>query len=562
MPPYNNRRQPQNARLWRRSTEMDQRSNLHSRGNLGYNYGEGDYSSGGLRKRLVVTRGRDGANGGSGKHGDDDDGDRDGGRVVHEFDNGPDNGGNFNHFVKPGHGPEDFSDDDSENDDDGIDSDGDDSDDDDDHLPKGIRPSITTTSSLKPIATLTTPVQSQATTQPQTTVTSQSMQLSTTLVIPDLTTPSQILNPVVSPPTTGRKEEGGTDTIQSPSPTMDTQSIPTSASAPTTTAMTSSIGKPQFDMDGDGNNDGGKHKWHGIKNPSRGGLDPTAEHLLIAAGAIGAFILFCFVGWIVYRVLKRTKGQGVAVHGGKGFLHKFNWRRRGPAEGNWDNQTMYMANEAPPLYEKGEYGTTQSGPFYGPTKTYPQGPGSIVRSAPSDSEKGTLRQLPASNPALTGMISQYPPGNESGTLRSQTLQPYYNESDLPRQPPDGYTQPQRMGNRASVLSSISSGFGDGDIIIPPPLAADNPMPGNSPDDRADNRAVRESWMAREDGRRETVYTMTSEDRPARFRSITSWVNQQAGRARRAGSRARERGEIPVMPAIPGEISTIRQTAYR
>ncbi|OTA91614.1 hypothetical protein M434DRAFT_397128 [Hypoxylon sp. CO27-5] len=86
----------------------------------------------------------------------------------------------------------------------------------------------------------------------------------------------------------------------------------------------------------------------------------------------------------------------------------------------------------------------------------------------------------------------------------------------------------------------------------------NDLAGN----RIDNSVTRESWMGHEDGRRETVYTTTSEDRPARFRSITSWVNQQAGRTKRAGSRARERGEIPVMPAIPGEISTIRQTAYR
>lgn len=42
-----------------------------------------------------------------------------------------------------------------------------------------------------------------------------------------------------------------------------------------------------MDDSSDGSNDGGKHKMHGDKDNNSRGLDPTAEHLLIAAGAIG-----------------------------------------------------------------------------------------------------------------------------------------------------------------------------------------------------------------------------------------------------------------------------------
>ncbi|KAI0841763.1 hypothetical protein F5Y06DRAFT_198926 [Hypoxylon sp. FL0890] len=566
MPPYNRRRQPQDTRLWKKSPKMNRRSTLQARGSLGYRDAGGDSFSSGLRTRLIITRDRDGGNGGSGGYGDDDDdddGEQDGGSSFPGTDDSPDDRGRSD-------GPGDSSDDDSGSgsDNDGMDSDGDDSDDDSYDKPQVTRLSTistTTTSSSGSIVTLTPLVSSQVTAT-QATITSLPVLPTSTLVVLAPASPSSYPDQGVYPPTTDRKEEGEMNTIP-PSLTMNTQSTPTWTSTPMTTATTSWIGNPQFDMDGDGDddNDGGKHKWHGNKAPPPGGLDPTAEHLLIAAGSIGTFILFCFLGWILYRVLKRTKGQGVGVSGGKGFIDKFNWKRREPMEGTLDSRTMYMANEAPPLYEKGEYGNMQSGTFYDPTKAYPPGPGSIARSVASNSE-GTLRQIPNNNPTLTSIINQYPPGDESGTLRSQAPQPYYNESDLPRQPPDGYNPPQRIGNRASALSSISSGFGDGDIIVPPPLAANDSMPTKTPDNQADDlvdsRAARESWMDREDGRRETVYTTTSEDRPARFRSITSWVNQQAGRVKRAGSRARDRGEIPVMPAIPGEISTIRQTAYR
>jgi hypothetical protein len=55
-----------------------------------------------------------------------------------------------------------------------------------------------------------------------------------------------------------------------------------------------------------------------------------------------------------------------------------------------------------------------------------------------------------------------------------------------------------------------------------------------------------------------VYTETSEDQPARFRSVTSWVDQQTGRIKRAQKRGQDeeadpvaQTQVPGNPGIPG-----------
>ncbi|KAI1212278.1 uncharacterized protein F4807DRAFT_365310 [Annulohypoxylon truncatum] len=569
MPSSSSKRQPQDTRSWKSSPKMYRRSKLQSRDSLGRGDAAGDHlSSRGLGTRLLFTRDRAG-NFGARKVKDDVEK-----RSFRMFDQA---------LVD-----DDISDSsDDSGDDVGGFSDDDDDDDNAGNPPQQIPPppAPSPTSSSGSIVTLT-PLQPPKTSAGPGVITAALPTLPTPPTRPvqaaqSYLNPSDLNYPI---PTSERKEEGDSNTV--PSSTFSTKFQPTSTSMSTPTVIASAVAigeVPQPAMDnGDGGYDGDKHKMHDKGPP--GGLDPVAEHLLIAAGAIGAFILFCFIGWVIYKVMKKTKGQGIGVSGGMGF-DKFPWKRRGPMDGTWDGRTMYMSNEAPPVYEKGQYGTMQSG-MYGPGKPYPPGPGSAARSVISNSEMGTLRRMPNNDSALASILDQYPTGDEGAannsdinlTMRSQTTQPYYTASELARQQPDTYHPPRRAGNRASELSSISSGFGDGDIIIPPPLAVSkssseeatgNPtarettQEGTRETTRDSIRdSTRESWMDREEGRRETVYTTTSEDRPARFRSITSWVNQQAGRAKRAGSRARERGEVPVMPAIPGEISAIRQTAYR
>ncbi|RYP31145.1 hypothetical protein DL767_005898 [Monosporascus sp. MG133] len=198
--------------------------------------------------------------------------------------------------------------------------------------------------------------------------------------------------------------------------------------------------------------------------------------------------------------------------------------------------------------------------------------GGLMYTGTLGSQQGTLQRPPNTEATY---VYGHPPEIETPSNAGMNLVTGQQHMSGPNNQPVADSQPSATDNamkrqtyRDSEISSLSSGFGDGDIVIPqsltappPPVAARQEAP--QPPPRTPNHLGRFSWMSRSSsGKRETVYTQTSEDRPARFRSINSWVNQQAGRVRRADSRAKERGEVPVMPAIPGELNVTQQTAYR
>jgi hypothetical protein len=163
---------------------------------------------------------------------------------------------------------------------------------------------------------------------------------------------------------------------------------------------------------------------------------------------------------------------------------------------------------------------------------------------------------------------------------------YYNHSPIAQPFPASYNNSNTMYRQpttrtiASDISSLSSGFGDGDIIVSDTLVTPPPQAAVSPSSSSNNPYLGRhfSWMSLgqhqpppgSDSGRETVCTETSEDRPARFRSVTSWVDQQTGRIRRVQQQQQQqqRGEggegegeqavppvlrlqIPGNPGIPG-----------
>jgi len=271
-------------------------------------------------------------------------------------------------------------------------------------------------------------------------------------------------------------------------------------------------------------------------------MDQDKEHLLIAAGAIGAFILFSFMGWIVYRMLKKAGKLG----GPQAMPFESSpWAMRN------GTYAQYPPSEPPSMYDKAEMG-------YGGDKMY-------TRSSYAYSGGGTLRRQIPVNPQYAAPRDGPPPH----TADDRAIDQYYNDL-FAAHPPQTAQGPAQRPYRMSDVSSLSSGFGDGEFVVTqplpvPPRAATSQPPAAS--ERGSARYSRPpSWTSqsgsRRESRRETVYTTTSEDRPARFRTLSSWVNQQSGRVKRADSRAQERGEIPVMPAVPGEMSFTRQTAYR
>jgi hypothetical protein len=131
---------------------------------------------------------------------------------------------------------------------------------------------------------------------------------------------------------------------------------------------------------------------------------------------------------------------------------------------------------------------------------------------------------------------------------------YYNQSEMARTPSMAYDPQRRQVNRASELSSISSGFGDGDIIVTTNAPVPVPhIPPNVHSNAPMNHNARFSWMSQEPNKRDTVYTQSSEDMPPRFRSVNSWVDQQTGRIKRAQQREQGEAGAPPVPQIAGQV---------
>ncbi|ETS03801.1 hypothetical protein M419DRAFT_140636 [Trichoderma reesei RUT C-30] len=116
--------------------------------------------------------------------------------------------------------------------------------------------------------------------------------------------------------------------------------------------------------------------------------------------------------------------------------------------------------------------------------------------------------------------------------------------------------PLRRNTHMSDVSSLSSGFGDGDIIITPPTAAVAMKSGHPgvADSHVNLVAVRgsegASLASQAAGSRDTVYTSVSDDSRPHFRPVSAWVRQQSRRAKKAVP-SDENG-IPAVPDAPME----------
>lgn len=91
------------------------------------------------------------------------------------------------------------------------------------------------------------------------------------------------------------------------------------------------------------------------------------------------------------------------------------------------------------------------------------------------------------------------------------------------------------------MSSLSSGFGDGEMLFP---ASAKARASTGSGTSAGSRSHR----------RDTVYTEASEDTPTRFRTVNSWVRVQTSRIKRAKWQEEDTptGQAPPVPNLPPE----------
>ncbi|KAM0281838.1 hypothetical protein ACHAQH_003327 [Verticillium albo-atrum] len=319
---------------------------------------------------------------------------------------------------------------------------------------------------------------------------------------------------------------------------------------------------------------------------SRGRMDPNTEHALIAVGSIGSFIFASFIIWIVWRTVRRTRkkrrerdsqfpsvaqgppppvnkpGIGIRIAAKVPFLRNI------AAVRGW--HSLDDGASQPPPYEKGGRGSLRldTDVYAGQPKF--QQPSSATYSLPQTSANGTpITVSPTSmalqrndtiraqqgtyqsgNGTIDSIMARYGNGGDmNSTLQSTGGGLYYTESEVARQHPTDYGRP---ANRASAISSLSSGFGDGDIIVP---GLQPPPPTSHPMRPTQNAMGRYSWVSKSgSSNRETIYTETSEDLPPRFRTVNSWVNQQTGRVKRAQGRGGDEEEdVPPVPGLPAAL---------
>ncbi|KAK4146169.1 uncharacterized protein C8A04DRAFT_10046 [Dichotomopilus funicola] len=335
--------------------------------------------------------------------------------------------------------------------------------------------------------------------------------------------------------------------------------------------------------------------------------------LLIASGG---FILISFISWIVWRMLKRSRK---ARHPDDpkdmskfSFLGERGWQPLGDPRASQQSMHHEKAplgrNTLLPLGDfderdqtQGQQPPIQPWPLAAPELMISSGRGSAhsgvtyqQRPNPEDTQTLVTRPQITVMTDLPAVYSHQAQGSFSSTNAAQfgatvmtdnTASPLYSKAS----PASYYTQPflgPQFGNSdnadplhrqaSNATSELSSGFGDGDIIVtdavisPPAPTADPSSATNSPQTQY---TARFSWMTQPksqaqaqtrasllrgpfrqnssagsapritgNGDRESIYTTSSEDLPARFRSVSSWVNQQTGRIRRVQQRQQQNEE--------------------
>ncbi|KAI1276547.1 hypothetical protein F5Y07DRAFT_131489 [Xylaria sp. FL0933] len=407
----------------------------------------------------------------------------------------------------------------------------------------------TTTSDVIPTPSVvfTTSVITSVTTPETTTVSSTSPEsiITTLTALPDSADPSDI--PIFKQP--------AVSSSLTPGVSLSTSISDSSSPVPTPTEGANNRGN--------GNNSHGKNgnKINGGNNRGPGGgLTSTTEPVLVAIGAIGIFIVLCFILWLVVRTLKKSKRSG-RKYNDSSWLAGLIPGRKQPKPSNAPGFNSFYEKESLPAYDAGGKNSMEGYGYYDQTKLYPLEPENVsyppaAAAAVRLQNEIAMRQVAESQQRqlLPNSVSQYPPqlnvqigdsynNDVNSTLRSRMPDAYYTQSQLSRQPSNAYNPTQRQVYRASEISSLSSGFGDGDIIMPPPNVIMTPKPPTAAvaaapraptnaEGNGNNRPF--SWMSRAgtEQKRDTVYT-TASDRRTRFHSVNSWVDQQKRRLMKA-----------------------------
>ncbi|KFZ15039.1 hypothetical protein V502_05798 [Pseudogymnoascus sp. VKM F-4520 (FW-2644)] len=266
---------------------------------------------------------------------------------------------------------------------------------------------------------------------------------------------------------------------------------------------------------------------------------------LIAFGAIGGVLLFSFVLFFLLR-LRKTDAFSC--------LNCCTSKRKSESNAS---KSLYHAS--------GIFGTAAPSESQTHSRGFSAFFNPMIQIRAGEYDKNSGQNQPYSRNSLIQnaapiAVSQQPlPSTRDEPPPMPALPPAY------RQAANGKTQ------RMSEVSSLSSGFGDAVIDIPesgPTTFVSNKSGSGLP--KPNNQTLgldlgsRFSWANVPTPRtlgnhrnRDTVTTTASRDSEPRFRTVTSWVNQQTNRVMKnqdnggaAAVPGQERDSVPDLPAIP------------
>lgn len=290
-----------------------------------------------------------------------------------------------------------------------------------------------------------------------------------------------------------------------------------------------------------------------------GVLSPTAEHILIAVGAIGAFIIFVALFYF-FMVIRR---QNKLLNPSEPSMNKDCNTKLEPENTNEPPPQYSIDKNSPPIYLET---SDQKTHLESTTPVQHTSSPELSQSRSNDSSFGVsanpnLFESPTAQSRL-GDSSQintafstdarnlhYPSISNNNNSMSQNVYSTH-------QTPDIYSYNQGQADRMSFRSSLSSGFGDG-LIIPEPSVigsgVNNPRRQSVLQHQAEQHP-RFSWVPSQP--RDTMYTTISVDPSPRFRTVNSWVVQQSDRVERQVSTDRNIAYLPAAP-LPVRIAEAR-----
>ncbi|KAG5756352.1 hypothetical protein H9Q69_000937 [Fusarium xylarioides] len=291
------------------------------------------------------------------------------------------------------------------------------------------------------------------------------------------------------------------------------------------------------------------------------GIHSNVHKILLGVGSVGGFLFLLGIGFLIWKFYSRKQSPKKPApiddmnfdkpSRFENLVSKVPFLGSRYGHKGWytiEDPSYSPPSYSPPLAEK----TRPKSPLFMPKQsdnflTVPSLPFGVYRTTGDRRTGVTNYDIDAVSPTSTTFVEgavevQVVARHDPKDSLSTPYKPQQHKR-VPSTTPYAYDVGRRQTG-VSELSSISSGFGDGDIVVTPTTQTVQSVPSRPEPSR------QPTWKSTNSvGRRDTVSTVASVDTRPRFRSVNSWVKQQNGQLRRA-QRQQENSLDSDAPPVP------------